>query len=169
MRPSRNAVVDGFPRSWHNAPSITDRLPRPVEIVDALARFVDDEQGVHPDVTFGVPLGFLLASDERLELGKQSLDHAELQRELQPDRRLRSLEQQLFEFSPDALSREVIEIEAAADVARAGLEVEVEARGKLQRAQHPERVVAEGDGIHRAENTGRPDRPVRSRGRGTRR
>ena len=31
-----NAVVGGLPRSWQTAPSITDDLPRPVEIVDAL-------------------------------------------------------------------------------------------------------------------------------------
>ena len=37
---------------------------RQIEIVDAVARAVDDQQRVHPDVAFGMPLGLLRAVDE---------------------------------------------------------------------------------------------------------
>ena len=63
MRPSMNAVVAGLPRSWQTAPSMTVDLLRIVEVVDALARLVDDQQRVDPDVALGMPLGLLRAAD----------------------------------------------------------------------------------------------------------
>ena len=73
-----DAAVEERGRRWlaeivAHRPEHHDRLPRPVEIVDARPRFVDDEQRVHPDVTFGVPLGFLLASDQRVNFGEQAV------------------------------------------------------------------------------------------------
>ena len=63
-----------------------DRRPA-VESVDARARLVDHHQRVHPDVALRMPLGFLRAADERLELGQQPVDDAEIEREREADRR----------------------------------------------------------------------------------
>ena len=89
MRPSMNAVVAGLPRSWQTAPSITAICCGSRQIVDPRARLVDDQQRVDPDVAFGMPLRLLRAADERLQLRKQPLDDAELEREREADRRPR--------------------------------------------------------------------------------
>ncbi len=60
---------------------------RPRQIVDSRSRLIDDLQRVHPDVTLRMPLRFLLAADEREELGEQPLDDAEIERQRQADRR----------------------------------------------------------------------------------
>ena len=57
-----------------------DELIRAIQIVDALSRLIDHLQRVYPDISLGMPLRLLLASDEGLELGKQLIDDAELQR-----------------------------------------------------------------------------------------
>ena len=95
-----------------------DREPlRTRQVVDARARLVDDLQRVHPDVAFGMPLGLLRAADERVQLGKEPFDDAEVEREREADRRPRRAEQ-LFEFAPDALGRQIVERDAPADRAR---------------------------------------------------
>ena len=87
MRPSRNAVVAGFPKSWRHGAEHHDELIGAIEIVDALPRLIDHLQRVHPHVAFGMPFRLLLAADERLQLRKQLVDDAELQRERKSDRR----------------------------------------------------------------------------------
>ena len=62
-------------------------LLRPRQIVDARARPIDHLQVVHPDVAFGMPLRLLRTAGERLQLGKQLRDHAEIHREREADRR----------------------------------------------------------------------------------
>ena len=64
-----------------------DELIRAIEIVDALSRLIDHLQRVYPHVALGMPLRLLLASDEGLELGKQLIDDAELQRKRETNRR----------------------------------------------------------------------------------
>ena len=88
-------------------------LLRPRQVVHARPRLIDDLQRVHPDVALGMPLGFLRAADERVQLGKQFLDDAEIQREREPDRRLRR-EQQLLDLAPDPLGRQIVERDRAA-------------------------------------------------------
>ena len=61
--------------------------PRPIEIAVQLARLVDHHQRVDPDVALGMPLGILRAVVERLHLRQQLVDHAELAREREADRR----------------------------------------------------------------------------------
>ena len=120
-----------------------DELIGAIEIVDALPRLVDHLQRVHPDVTFGMPFGFLLASDERLQLRKQLIDDAELERQRETDRRAPRAKQQLLDFSPDALRRQIVEADRAAQRLRLFVERHLEARGELNRAQHAQAVVAE--------------------------
>ena len=109
-----NAVVAGLPKSWRHGAEHDDELIGAIEIVDALPRLVDHHQRVHPDVAFGMPLGFLLAADERLQLGKQLVDDAELEREREADRRPLGAQQQLFDLAPDALRRQIVEADRAA-------------------------------------------------------
>ena len=49
------------------------------------ARLVDDHERVDPDVPFGVPLGLLLAADQRRHLRPQPLHDAQLASEREPD------------------------------------------------------------------------------------
>ena len=62
-------------------PEHDDELIGAIEIVDPLARLIDDLQRVHPDVALRVPLGLLCATHERFQLWKQLIDDAEFQRE----------------------------------------------------------------------------------------
>ena len=112
------AVVAGLPRSWQTAPSMTAICCGRCEVVDALARLVDDLQRVDPDVALRMPFGLLRTAGERLELRKQLLDDAELHRERQADRRPRR-QQQLLDFAPDALGRQVVERECRGTASRA--------------------------------------------------
>ena len=52
-------------------------LLRPIEIVDTQARLVDDHERVDPHVAFGVPFGLLRAANQRLDLGKQLIEHSQ--------------------------------------------------------------------------------------------
>ena len=60
-----------------------------------------------------MPLGFLRAAVERLELGKELRDDPQLEREGEADGRRRR-EQQFFDFTPDAFGRQVVERNLAA-------------------------------------------------------
>ena len=127
----------------------------PRQIVDARARLIDDLQRVHPDVAFGMPLRFLRAADERVQLGKQLLDDAELERQREADRRPRR-EQQLLDFAPDALGRQIVERNRRGTDSRvASSSVEVEPRRELdapaaragcRRRTSPDRRRAAGGG-----------------------
>ncbi len=121
------------------------------EIVDALSCLVDHEQGVDPDVPLGMPRGLLCTADEGLELGKQPLDDAELERQREPDGRSRCFEQQLLDLAPEPLSGKVVERNRLAQRFGLRVDVELEARGELKRAQHAQAVLPECDGIDRAE------------------
>ena len=129
-----------------------DELIGAIEIVDALPRLVDHLQRVHPDVAFRMPLGLLLAPDERLQFRKQLIDDAELERERESDRRALGAQQQLFDLSPDALGRQIVEADRSAQRLRVVVERQLEARGELHRAQHAQAVVAERRRIDRFEN-----------------
>ena len=50
------------------------QLLRPRQVVDTLACLIDHLQRVHPDVALGMPLGFLRAADQGVQLGKQLRD-----------------------------------------------------------------------------------------------
>ena len=129
-----------------------DELIRAIEIVDALPRLVDHLQRVHPHVAFRMPFRLLLASDERLQLRKQLVDDAELQRQREADRRPLGAQQQLFDLSPDALRRQIVEADRAAQRLRVLVERHLEPRRELHRAQHAQAVVAERGRIDRLEN-----------------
>ena len=90
-----------------------------------------------------MPLRILLAADQRVQLRPQPLDDAEVERELQAERRALRLQQQLLDFAPDALGRQIVQRDGAADRERLRLEPRLEAGGELDRAQHAEAVVAE--------------------------
>ena len=126
--------------------------PRPIEIAVHLARPVDHHQRVRPDVAFRMPLRFLLAADERLQLRKQLVDDAEIEREGQADRWPGRLQQQFFDFAPDAFGRQVVERGCARHSAAVVLvQRELEPRRELNRAQHAQAVVAEGCEVDRAQ------------------
>ena len=78
-----------------------------------------------------MPLRLLRAAGERLQLGKQLRDDAEIQREREADRRPRR-EQQLLELAPDALGRQIVERDRRGRAPRvASSSVKLEARGEL--------------------------------------
>ena len=62
------------------------------------------------------------------------------------------LEQQLLDLAPDALGRQVVEWDGAADRERLRLEPRLEAGGELDRAQHAQAVVAERPRIDDAQH-----------------
>src|SRR6185503_15390442 len=130
-----NVVADG---AEHHR-----QLLRPVEIVDARARLVDDLERVYPDVALGMPLGLLRTSRERQQLGQQLRDHAEVQGEGESNRRTRG-KQQLFELAPDALRRQVVERDAATERSSGLVEREAEPGRELHRAEYAQAVVGEG-------------------------
>ena len=90
-----------------------------------------------------MPLGLLLAADERPQLRQHLIDDAEVEREREADRRPLGLEQQLLDLAPDPLGRQIVERDAPAQRRGVVVERELEARGKLHRAQHAQAVVAE--------------------------
>ena len=57
----------------------------------------------------------LRAADERLQLRQEPIDDAEIERERKSDRRALGLEQQLFDFAPDALGRQIVERDRSAE------------------------------------------------------
>ena len=126
------------------------QLLRPREIVDAGPGLIDNLQVVHPDVPFGVPLGLLRASDEREELGKQPRDDSEVERQREADGWPRR-EQQLLDFAPDALGRQVVERDGPAQLARVRVELEPEAGGELDGAQDAQAVLGERLGVDGAQ------------------
>ena len=66
---------------------------RAVQVIDAGARLVDHHQRVHPHVPFGVPLRFLLASDEGFDLRKEAVDDEEVESQGKTNRGARREEQ----------------------------------------------------------------------------
>jgi hypothetical protein len=72
--------------------------------------------------------------------GKQLGDDAEIHGECEANRR-RVGEQQFFDFAPDPFGRQIVERDAATDVACRLVERETEPRDELDRAQHAQAVV----------------------------
>jgi hypothetical protein len=118
-------------------------LARAIEIVDAPARLVDDEERVDPDVAFGVPFRFLRTADEGVDLGEELVDDTEIECQGETDRRPAREQQQFFDLPPDALRRQVVERDAAAEFPRGCIHLELEARRELQAAQDAEAIVTE--------------------------
>ena len=127
-------------------------LLRHGQIVDALTRAVHHHQRVNPHVAFRVPLGILRTVDQRVQLGPEAFDDAEIAREGEADRGARRLAQQLFDFTPDAFARQIVERDGAAQIAGCRIERAVEARRELHRAQHAQAVFAERPCIDRAQD-----------------
>ena len=131
MRPSMNGGGRRLAEIVADRAEHDRHLLRILEVVDAARAPVDHEQRVDPDVPFRVPLGFLRAADERVELGKQPLDDRRSSASAKPiDGRARA-QQQLLDLSPDALGGQVVERNAPAQRRRAGIERELEPRGEL--------------------------------------
>ena len=144
-------------------------LLRPRQVVDARPRLIDDLQRVHPDVAFRMPLRLLRAADERVQLGKQLFDDAEVERQREADRRPRR-EQQLLDLAPDALGRQIVERNRAAERARRrSSSVRSKRAANCTRAQHAQAVVGERRRIDDAQDAARRDRRGRRTDRGTRR
>ena len=101
-----------------------------------------------------MPLRLLRAADERGQLGPEAGDDIQLERERQPDRRPSRAQQQLLDFSPDAFRRQVVKRDGAQQVLRLCIGRQLESRGELNRAKHPQAVVGEAVGIDDAEPAG---------------
>ena len=86
-------------RAKHHDDSI-----RAIQVVDALPRLVDHHQRVHPHVAFRMPFRFLLAADQCLQLRKQLVDDAELQRERRTRLTGRCARSSSFSISPQMRS-----------------------------------------------------------------
>ena len=156
-----NAVVDGLPRSWQTAPSITVNRRGAIEIAIQLARAVDHHQRVNPDVAFGMPFRLLLAADERhASRAARCSTTPRSQRERESDRWPRRLQQQLLQFAPDPFGRQIVEPDPPAQFGGLLVERELEACGELHRAQHAQAVVAERRGsTTRSSRRSRSPRP----------
>jgi hypothetical protein len=129
-----------------------NQLIRTIEIVDPVPRLIDHHQRMNPHVTFRVPLGLLWASDERFQLGEQLIDHAELERQGEADRRSTGAQHKLFDFPPDALGREIVEADGAAQRCGISVERELEPRSKLHGPQDAKAVIYECRGVDRSQN-----------------
>ena len=116
-------------------------LPGVGQIVDTSASLVHDHQCVNPHVTFGMPVRFLRTSDQRLDLGKELFEDTKLQRQCQADGGAPGQEQQLLDFAPNPLRRQIVEANLLAQLLRRGLERELEPRGKLNGPQYPQAVL----------------------------
>src|SRR5438094_921373 len=93
-----------------------------------------------------MPLRLLWAAGERLQLWKEGGDDAEVHRQRKTDGRPRR-EQELFDFAPDPLGRQIVERNGPAQRTRLGVELEIETSDELDCAQHPETVVGECAGV----------------------
>src|SRR3954468_5893875 len=89
-------------------------LLRPRQVGDSRSRLVDHLQRMYPDVPLGMPLRFLRTSGQGAKLRKQRADDSEIHRERETDRRAPRLQQQLFDFAPDAFARQIVERNRAA-------------------------------------------------------
>ena len=138
------------------------------QIVDHRARLVDDQQRVRSRRRPRVPLGLLLAADQRVHLGEEPRHHADLEPEREADRGPARQEQQLLDLAPDPLGRQIVERDGPADRDGRVVGRQLETRGELQRAEHAQAVVGEGARIDDAQPS--PDRGRRGRrtGRGSR-
>ena len=128
------------------------QLLRAIEVGNPAAGLVDDEQRVHPDVSLWMPLRFLWTVDERPQLWKQPIDHAELERERETDRRPFGEEQQLLDLAPDAFGGKIVQRNAFTERLRARIHLELETRGKLNPAQHAQAVVTKGSRVDGTEH-----------------
>ena len=59
----------------------------------------------------------------------------------------RGRKQELLDFAPDPFGREIVELNRPAERARFEVELEIEARHELDRAQHPEAVIRKCPGV----------------------
>ena len=148
MRPSMTSVVRGLAEVVREGADHQRHLLRLRQVVDALAHPVHHEQGVGPDVTFGMPLRLLRAPDQGRALGEELRQDAQRFGEREPDRGSPGAQQQLLDFAPDPFGGQIVERDRAAERDGALVERQVETGGELDRAQHPEAVIRERGGIH---------------------
>src|SRR5262249_24514814 len=111
---------------------------------------IDHLQRVNPHVAFRMPLRFLRAVQQGVQLGEQLLDDTEIEGDREANRRPRR-EQQLLELAPDALGGKVVECDAAAEVSSRLVERQFEARRELYAAQDAQAVVGKRLGIDHAQ------------------
>ena len=129
-------------------------LPRARQIADPPPRLIDHEQGMDPDVAFRMPLRLLRAVDQRRQFREQPVDHPQIPREGEAERRPVGEQEQFFQLAPDPFGRQIVERDRAADGARRLVDLEFEARRELDGPQDAQAVVAEGRRIDHAQAPG---------------
>ena len=77
QRPSKNCVVGGFPKSWHNGPQHYRDLLRVRQAVDQFSRLIRHHERVNVDIALGMPFRLLRNADQRLHFRENLLDDAE--------------------------------------------------------------------------------------------
>ena len=122
--------------------------PRAVEVRDQQGRLVEGQQGVGPDVAFGVPLGVLGRVGQGQQLGRHAAQQVPLAQQAEAEGGARGLQQQLLDLAEDALGRQLVERHRGAQAGRGRLDLELEAGRQLHRPQGAQRVVAEGGRVH---------------------
>ena len=122
-----------------------------LEALEQSARLVDHLQRVRPDVAFGMPLRVLGRGGQRHELGRDRLQHSPLARERETEGRPPRLQEQLLDLAEDAVGGQLAERHRRAEPGGRLVDLELEARGELQRAQRPQRVVAESRRVDRSQ------------------
>ncbi len=95
-------------------------------------------------------------SCQRLQLGKELRNDAELQRQCQANR-WPWREEELFDLTPDAFGRQIVQRNGGADCARGIVQREPEARTELQRSENPQAVVRKS---RRVDDAQKPPRDV---------
>ena len=81
------------------------------------------------------------------------MNDTELARQRETDRRALRLQQQLLEFTPDALSGKIVEGDRRTDARALGFQCQLKARSKLQGTEDTEGVVCERARINHTEDT----------------
>ena len=116
---------------------------RAIEVRDERRRLVHGLERVRPHVAFGVPFGVLGSVGQRKQLRADHRELAPVPQQLEPDGRMRRLQQQLLDLAEDALGRQLAERHRRAQRRRGRVHGQLEARGQLDRAQGAQRVLAE--------------------------
>ena len=127
---------------------------RSIEIAVQLASLVDHHERMDPDIALRMPLRLLPAADKRAQFGQHHVHDAEVERERESAGRPTCLQQELLEFAPDPLRRQIVEGDTPAQTRRVVLEAKLEARGELYGAKDAQAVVAKGIEVNGAQQAG---------------
>src|SRR6478672_8420657 len=101
---------------------------------------------MNKDIAFRVPFLILGHIDQSVKLRKELLDCAELTQALQTKRRTARQQQQLLNFSPNALRRQIRQIDATGQRNGCGFNLKLKTCSELRGPQNPQAVFGKSVG-----------------------